>query len=154
MIKIDKSRACAVTGHRSLGYDFDKNLLEIEILKLIDSGVNTFLVGMAVGFDSACFKVLEQIRKQKEIKIIACIPCKNQDINFTDKQKLEYRKMVNSADGYVLVEQEYTKGCMLKRNRYMVDNSEYLICYLRNNLGGTKYTVDYAQKKGKNIIRI
>ena len=154
MIEIVKNKACAVTGHRSLGLDFNKSLLKEKFLEVIDKGVDTFLVGMAVGFDSVCFKVLEDIRKQKNIKIIACIPCKNQDVNFSKEQKIEYRKMVNSADEYVLISKDYTPGCMLKRNRFMVDNSEYLICYLRQSSGGTKYTVDYAQKKGKNIISI
>ena len=154
MIEIVKSKACAVTGHRNLGQDFSKNLLKEKLLEVINKGVDTFLVGMAIGFDSACFKVLEEIQQQKNIKIIACIPCENQDVNFTKEQKIEYRKMVNSAYEVVLISKNYTPSCMLKRNRFMVDNSEYLICYLRQDNGGTKYTVDYAQKLGKNIIRI
>ena len=154
MIKVDKSKTCAVTGHRNLGFDFDKSLLKASVLEVINKGVDTFLVGMAVGFDSVCFKVLEDIRKQKNIKIIACIPCKNQDINFTQSQKIEYKKMLNSADEQVLVSEEYTPGCMFKRNRFMVDNSNYLICYLRSSSGGTIYTVNYAQKLGKNIIKL
>jgi hypothetical protein len=34
---------------------------------------------------------------------------------------------------------------MMVRNRFMVDNSNLCIAYLRKNIGGTAYTVHYSQ---------
>lgn len=154
MIQIDKSRACAVSGHRNLSLDFSTQKLKETFIELINSGVDTFLVGMAIGFDAKCFTVLEQLRPIYNIKIVACVPCEEQDKNFSIAQKKEYERMLLNATEVILVSKNYTKGCMLKRNRFMIDNSDYLVCYLREQSGGTAYTVKYASQTNKKIIYV
>ena len=144
----NKARSVAVTGHRVLGKDINPKRIEEIFRKLIDSGVNTFYIGMALGFDTLCFQILERIREEKDIKLIACIPCPSQPIKFNFEQKKEYERMVKSADVKVIISHEYTPKCMQKRNEYMVDKSGILISYLRKDYGGTKNTVDYAKKVG------
>ena len=61
---IDKEKSVAFTGHRDLPRDFDKNALENLIEKYILNGKENFLIGMAVGFDSVCFKAVEKLKKQ------------------------------------------------------------------------------------------
>ena len=80
----------SVSGHRALGNDLDKVKLKEIFIKLINSGVDTFLVGMALGFDTLCFQILEDIKKEYNIRIIACIPCKTQSIKFSKEQKQEF----------------------------------------------------------------
>ena len=151
---IDKAKSCAFTGHRNLGRDFNKTELERVIKGLIKGGFTTFLVGMAVGFDTECFKILENLRKTENIRIIACIPCLNQDYKFTLKQKEEYKNMLNSADEKIYVSEEYSKNCMFKRNMFMVDSASVLVAYLNTDRGGTFQTVNYAKRKNVNIIMI
>ncbi len=153
-IEIIKEKTCAFSGHRTLYKDF--NLLKIKevILELISSGYDTFLIGMAIGFDSVCFNLLESIRREKNIKIIACVPCFKQDIKFTPSQKAEYKRELQSADEVIMVSNEYTPYAMIKRNCFMIDNASALICYLRQNTGGTKQTVNYAEKKNVKIYYV
>lgn len=151
---IDRARTCAFTGHRNLDADFNRAELERVIKGLIKGGFTTFLIGMAVGFDTECFKMLETLRKTENIKIIACIPCKTQDYKFSEKQKEEYKKMLNSADEKIYVSGEYTKNCMFKRNMFMVDSASVLVAYLNTDRGGTFQTVNYAKRKNVNIIMI
>jgi len=48
-------KTCAITGHRDLSLNFDKNALYEELEKLIRDGCDRFLCGMAEGFDlTAC----------------------------------------------------------------------------------------------------
>ena len=131
-----------------------KKKLENEFLSQIKNGINTFLVGMAVGFDAICFQILEKIRLNENIKIIACIPCEEQSKKFSYQQKLEYNRQVNSADDKIILSKEYTPYCMMKRNMFMVDNSSVLVCYLRENKGGTFNTVNYAKTQGLQIIKV
>ena len=151
---IDKAKTCAFTGHRNLGRDFNKTELERVIKGLIKGGFTTFLVGMAVGFDTECFKILENLRKTENIRIIACIPCETQDYKFTLKQKEEYKNMLNSADEKIYVSKEYTKNCTFKRNMFMVDSASVLVAHLTEDRGGTFQTVNYAKRKNVNIIMI
>ena len=151
-IFINKARAVAITGHRALNDDFNKQELKKLLTKFVDKGFNIFLVGMALGFDTVCFQTLEEIRKEHDLKIIACIPCLRQDYKFTIKQKQEYDRMLSSADEKIVLSEEYYSGCMQKRNKFMVDNCSGLLAYLKRDYGGTANTVRYAQKKGVPII--
>ena len=154
-IKIDKTKTCAVSGHRKL-FTFDcKDMLYKVFLRAIDRrNIDTFLCGMALGFDTLCFHVLEEIKKEKNIKIIACVPCENQAEKWSPSSKKEYERMLKVADDVVLISKEYTPSCMFMRNRFMVDNASILIAYLTKNYGGTFFTVDYAKKKGLNIVNM
>ena len=49
---------------------------------------------------------------------------------------------------------EYTRGCMHKRNRHLVDHSGVCVAYLTESRGGTAYTVDYARKNGVPVINL
>lgn len=153
-IFINSARTCAFTGHRILYEDFSKEKTKEVIEKLIEGGYDTFLVGMALGFDTECFKILEEIRKEKQIKIIACIPCECQAERFSLKNKSEWERMVLSADEKVILSKEYTLNCMQKRNEFMVDNCSVLVAYLRKENTGTAKTVKYAVKTKKMIIKL
>ena len=50
------------------------------------------------------------------------------------------------------MQRHYDKGCMLRRNRYMVDRSSRLIAVYDGLLGGTMYTVSYAMKQGLKVV--
>ena len=40
------------------------------------------------------------------------------------------------------------------RNRYLVDHANFLIAVYDGKPGGTQYTVEYARKKGLEIVQI
>ena len=151
---INPEYTVCVSGHRSVDNTLDKKRVREVFIKLIESGKDTFLVGMAVGFDTLCFNILEQIRKEKNIKIIACIPCESQAERFTKTQAEEYYRMLSVADEKVYINMEYTKECMQKRNEYMVNNCSVVVAYLRNNFGGTFNTVNFAKKMEVPIINV
>ena len=153
MTDFDVSSTCCFTGHRVLKRDFNESKLEDIIDKLIKNGYKTFLVGMAIGFDLKALEVLLR-KKNFNIDIIACVPCKDQDKFFNPKQKKEYKEGLEKVDKVVLLSEEYYDGCMQKRNCYMVDNSSIIVAYMYANIGGTKHAVNYAKKKGKNIVFI
>ena len=154
-MSIEREKTLAFTGHRDLPKNFDKTALEKKIEEYILSGKDTFLVGMAVGFDTVCFQTVEKLKKiYKSVKIIACVPCENQQKNFSIFQKSEYARMLKQADKVILVSKEYTPYCMQKRNMFMVDNCSVLIAYLIKSTGGTANTVNYAIKQGVKIEMI
>ena len=53
----------------------------------------------------------------------------------------------------VYVSREYSKGCMLERNRYLVDHAACLLAVYNGEWrGGTAMTVRYARKLEQKII--
>lgn len=152
---MDKRYCCAFTGHRNVRDDLDVANLTALIKSLIEKGVTTFYNGMARGFDLISAQcVLNLKRDYPFIKLIACVPCPNQEKYFYEEDKKTYYKVLENCDEVKLLSEKYHKACMLLRNRYMVDNSSYLIVYDRGDDGGTEYTLKYARDKDMQIFLI
>ncbi len=151
-MNIDRNKTLAVTGHRTLNLDFSKKKLRENFITYIEKGFNTFLIGMAIGFDTVCFQTLESLKKEYgDIKLIACVPCISQAERFSMLQKIEYKRMLSVADEVVYVGKEYTNTCMQKRNMFMVDNASLVFAYIKRDFGGTANTVRYAKKQGVTV---
>lgn len=145
---------CAFTGHRILQKDFDYNLLDRVIYNLIQGGTENFFCGMAMGFDLAAAESVLQYKKDFNIRLIACIPCLGQEEKYSEKNRERYAAILEKCDEKVVFSDKYFDGCMFVRDRYMVDNCDVLVTYQRRKSGGTSYTVNYAKKKGVNIIEL
>lgn len=146
---------CAFTGHRQLSGDFDLCVLERVAEKLVKLGTRRFLFGAAAGFDLISAECILRLKKTyKDITLCACIPFTGQDNYYSCKEKLRYENILKACDEKIVLSDGYYNGCMHMRNRYLVDNSDVLVSYLRQNRGGTYYTVNYARKNNKKIIEI
>ncbi len=125
------------------------------IIKLIEDGYLYFGAGGALGFDTlAAQTVLELKTIYPQIKLILVLPCLSQTKGWSARDVEIYEDIKQKADKVVYTSQEYTKGCMHKRNRHLVDNSNTCICYLTEKSGGTAYTVDYARNNNLSIINL
>ncbi len=141
------AKTCAFTGHRSPGKDFDPEALDEVILQLLKEGVRTFYNGLAVGFDlMAAELVLSHLSEYPDIRLVACIPCDDQNKYYSADDKIRYDNILLIAEQVVLSARYYS-GCMLARDRYMADRADILVTYCRKQTGGTAYTVNYFQRK-------
>ena len=153
--KRERNNSCCFTGHRNISSNKIVPLtviLENEIEKLISIGVKYFYCGGALGFDTLAAKTILKLKDKYDIQLIIVIPHSAQDNSFTKEQKEEYNQILDLSDDKVCLSNHYYNGCMQKRNRYIVDNSNYCICYLIEEKGGTAYTVTYAKKHNLNMI--
>ena len=145
---LKKEISCCFTGHRTVGEDLNVDELKSVIKRVAQQGYTRFLCGMAVGFDSLCFDVCKELKKEiPQITLVACVPCKNQDAYFSKQEKAAYKARLSCADEVIVLSPHYFEGCMQVRNRYMVDHSSVLITYLRKEEGGAFYTSTYGEKK-------
>lgn len=153
-----KSKTCCFTGHRTLNADEYQNIsncLRKTIIKLVDKGVCYFGTGGALGFDTlAAQTILDLKNEHPHIKLILVLPCVSQTQHWHQKDVEIYEDIKAKCDKYVYTSENYNKGCMFKRNRHLVDNSGYCICYMTKNKGGTAYTVRYAKEKKLQIFNI
>lgn len=146
---------CAFTGHRALSGDFDILVLDRVIERLIKLGVKRFLCGCAMGFDIiAAERVLIKREEFKDIELCACIPYPGQSKSFPLNYKERYEKILSACDEKIVLSENYYRGCMHVRDRFMVDNADVLVCYLRKKQGGTYYTFKYAESKDIKIIEL
>lgn len=119
------------------------------VVKCIEDGYDTFLCGMADGFDLMAAEVVLDLKRTKAIKLICVIP-------FDDgrEKNLTYNSILENADEKVVLSNKFSYDSYYKRNEYMVDNCDKLVCYYDGRYGGTEYTVDYAKRKGIKVVNV
>ena len=155
---IDINGSCCFTGHRNIPQRKSGQIqerLRNEIVTAIQDGYTFFYAGGAIGFDTmAAQAVLELKAQYPYIKLILALPCVNQTDGWEQSDIDENERIRVLADEVIYTSEEYKKGCMHKRNRYLVDHSSLCICYMTRKSGGTAYTVKYAKNKEIAIVNI
>ena len=151
-------KICCFTGHRKISAEdipAISEFLDRAIDKLTDIGVNVYRAGGAMGFDMiAELKVLEKRRSGKDIKLELYLPCRSQADKWDRKSRETYDYILSMADKIIYVNENYTRGCMLERNRRMVDGSHVCIGFCQTDKGGSAYTIDYAKKHDVRTVNI
>lgn len=148
------SVVCCFTGHRKCD-GLDYNLMDRVIANLYKSGCRRFLCGMAQGFDlAAAESVLELKKKRPDTELICCLPCEKQSAYYSAADKRRYARILENCTQSVCLAESYFDGCMQVRDRFMVDNSDTVVCFMRHKTGGTYYTCTYAEKCGKKVIEL
>lgn len=160
-----KNKVCCCTGNRPKKFpftyglkslQFDEYLLSLQNkieLAVTEHSVNHFISGMAAGVDLDFAELVINFRNTvyPDITLECAVPCPNQTVKWTNKDKLRYERVISNADTVTLVSKNYDRDCMYRRNRYMVDKSQMLIAvYNGVEQGGAWYTIKYARKK--NLI--
>ena len=65
--------------------------------------------------------------------------------------------LLSAPDGYLQVVIEETESlCRIisMRNEWMVDHSNRVIAYYNGTPGGTRNTIEYAEKKGIEVVML
>ena len=153
-----RKHTCCFSGHRRIPNEdllIIKQKLMGAITSAIKDGYIFFGAGGALGFDTLAAQTVLELKKQyAHIRLILVLPCLSQARYWREQDISEYELIKRSADKVVYTSQEYSYDCMHKRNRHLVENSSLCICYLKEQSGGTAYTVKYAESRGLNIINV
>ena len=151
----------AFAGHRpeKLPWGSDESdprcdALKRQIIEAVRSaageGYDTFLCGMARGCD---FYFAEAVLSQG-LRLEAYLPCPSQPDRWSEGDQRRYTAILCRCDAVYMVEPEYSQGCMLRRNRKMVDAADGLLTVYDGSPGGTGAAIDYARRRGKSIISL
>ncbi len=129
--------------------------LTTTISSLIDDECYTFYTGMATGFDIIAAEIVNDFKRNNQnIKIVAVVPFEEQEKGFSNEWKNRYEKLLTCCDEVKVLSKEYHAGCYQNRNKFMVDNSDYVVTWYDGKQGGTRNTLTYAQKKKRYIVNV
>lgn len=125
------------------------------IASQIELGCSYFISGMAQGADMLFAEIVLDLKKiYPHIRLECALPFPRQTSKWTHEVKFRYERIIESCDKVTVICNTFSKSCFLKRNKYMVDSCDKVIAVYDGKKGGTKFTVDYAFKRGKQIIII
>lgn len=138
---------CAVfIGHNEC-YGVSVQQVEQAIINLINKGVTVFMSGGQVGFDRMCAGCVHRLKKQYP-DIINCLVIPYLTFTVFDKNIFDD---IIYPEGF---EKYHFKAAIPARNRYMVDNAAFAICYVNHGWGGAAQTYERAIKKKLNVINL
>ena len=155
---MDKKTTCCFTGHRDIPlYEWDEVRAKLRhtIELLFESGYRNFVAGGAVGFDTiAAQEVLRLKNSYPQVTLTVVSPYAGQSDGFLKDQKLAFDAIKTLCDDFIIIRQNYQRGCMMERNRRMVDMSSLCVAYMKNETSGTGNTVKYALKNHLRVINL
>jgi len=158
-----KEQTCCFTGHRpeklpfratpySYSYRLFRRALEQEVQQAILGGYTHFITGMSRGMDLwAAEQVIAFKKPYMHVTLEAAIPCIGQPDQWSAEERAWYYEILSGCDIQTVISEEYTPGCMQRRNRYMVDRSSLVLAAYSGGSGGTRNTVEYAHTMNVEI---
>lgn len=164
--KVSKDNVLCVTGHRPSKLpwryneediaclQFEKDLKEI-LEGYIKKGYKVFLTGMAIGVDTIFAETIIKLKKTyKSIKLVAVIPCLNQQEKWSESQKLRYKGILKKCNLKIIISKNYTQTCMNDRNKFMIEHSSLCVAVWNGTPSGTGNTILYAKENGCEVCLI
>lgn len=153
------SKICCFTGHRPDKLYLDdkkiKGLLASVIERSYTEGYTSYISGMAMGFDILAAETVIDLRASyPDIKLICAIPYRGFERMRNKVEKERYNSILDKSSYVYYLSPKYSYSCFQFRNMWMVDRSQRVIAAFCGQSGGTKNTIDYAQKNGIEVVNI
>jgi len=145
-------KRCAVTGHRDIPIEiigYVTNRLREEVSLAISEGYTVFSSGMANGADIIFAEIVIEFKKNSpKIKLEAFIPYREH----LNSKEIAFKRAMQHCDNVYVVQEEYSVGCYMFRNKRLVRNSDLLIAvYSGKEKSGTGATLRYAGELNRAV---
>ena len=156
-----RKHRCCFTGHRPDKLTVSEQALmcalEREIRIAIQDGFNVFLSGMAMGTDIIAAEIIIRLRKKERLplKLIAASPFEGFEKRWPMAWQKRYHAVMAEADLIRFISPYYHRDCFQIRNEFMCNHSSRVIAVFNGEKGGTKNTIDYANRHGipvRNVL--
>ena len=122
--------------------------------EVYDRGFHTFLCGMARGCDQYFAEAVLAARADgaQDAQLCALVPCPSQPDGWDEASVARYWALLAACDQLEVLEDHYSPGCMLRRNREMLRRAQLLISVYDGTPGGTAATVRLAEELGITVL--
>ena len=140
-------RTACFFGHRDVTHDIRAKLQFIIEQLITEEQINSFYVGHQGQFDSMVYSVLKELKVKyphiRYIVVLAYMP--------DEHIKEVYGEDTLFPDGLESVPKKYA---ISKRNEWMIQHSDYAVCYVHKITGCAAKFREKAEKKWLRIIDV
>lgn len=145
-------KTCCFTGHRPEKLVRSKDdtfaALSKAVNDAIERGYTVFITGVARGVDLWAAQIVMEIKKSNPvIKLVSALPF---DSYHADDPS--YEEIIESSDDVPVICGKRSRWSYNYRDKWMVDRSSLIIAVYDGKRGGTRNTVRYAEKNGKEVM--
>ncbi len=138
--------ACTFFGHRQC-HGLDSGCVCDAVEALIGQGVDTFYVGNQGQFDALVYRCLKQLQQSyghiRFFVVLAYFPTEKEKMY--DFSETIFPEKVGSAPAKFAID---------RRNKWMLEKADWVICYVRVPWGGAYKFAELAEKQGKRVINL
>lgn len=138
---------CCFFGHKDTPESVKNNLYDAIEKLIAEHSVETFYVGNQGAFDFYTRAALRQLQKKyphiRYAVVLAYMP--------TEVSEYEDHSDTMVPEGIEAVHPRYAIDW---RNRWMLRESQHVICYIHHHWGGAAKYVQTAQRQGKTVINL
>lgn len=135
-----------------------KLALHEQISLLYKKGIRRFLTGVSIGVDMWAGEIVLDLMKQhKDIELYGIVPFEEQPIRWSETHRNRYYYLLSACTDVVQLSTRYYEGCYRARNKYLVENSKYLLAVYDKEekmQGRTGQTVYMGINRGNSVICI
>lgn len=154
-----RKHRCCFTGHRPEKLKTPEErlemLLEEEIKKAIACGFTTYITGMAKGTDIVAGEIVLHLREQDDrLKLICALPHPGFGLHWGGGWTERFNRVLAAADLVRTICPSFSYASYQARNEWMVNHSSLVIGVFNGERGGTRNTLDYAQRTGVPCVVI
>lgn len=151
-------RAC-FTGHRPEKLTEPEDViirkLEVAISDAVDEGYTVFISGMARGVDIWAAEIVLRLRDSNpQIKLVCASPFEGFEKAWGTDWQQRYMDIMERADSVHFICQSHSRASFQMRNKWMVDRADMVIAVFNGEKGGTKNTIDYANRNMVHVKKI
>lgn len=140
---------CCFTGHREHKLNRSEDRIRYDLKKAIilaiNGGYRTFITGMANGADIWAGEIVLELKKRlPELHLIAAVPFKGFESNWSPEWQERFHTLLSQADHVQYICPQYAQGVFQQRNEWMVNHSSRVIAVYNGKPGGTGNTIRFA----------
>lgn len=144
-------------GHRTIEDYLTVESKLYELLRIVVQKNNReleFLVGRNGDFDLMAASVIRKLKKETDnddIYLTLVLPYETAELRNNAEAFESYYNSVEICEASALCNPKYA---IVARNRDMVDRSDLVVVYVKNESGGAYQSLKYAEKNEKRIINL
>ena len=147
------------TGHRpeklTQTEEQVREALREGIRRALDWKYTTFISGMAPGVDIwATEEILALKEERPELRLVCAIPYDGFSQNWDEKWREKYESILAAADEICYICSQKTCSAPIIRDKWMIDHSSLVIAFYNGEKGGTRTTVEYAEKQKIRVLNV
>lgn len=140
---------CSFFGHSDSPQTIYSDLYKIVENLILDRHITQFLVGTHGSFDSMVLKILREMNQKYPIitynVVLAYMPKKKQEYELYHYTETILPEGIEAAP---------KRFAISWRNKWMVRQSNVIICYITHSWGGAAQFIKYAHNRGLEIINL
>ena len=138
-------KICTFFGHRDAPSSIRETIKAAIVDLIVKKGVEKFYLGDNGKFDRMALGILRELKKQygqiSYTVVLSRIPTAN--------VSLDYDTILPEG-----IENSLPKYAIVYRNIWMIEKSDYVVCYVRRSYGGAYRFKEMAKRKNKVVVEL